>query len=170
MQLRNHSVLTASKDSTVAVSRLFPEVRVHTLIKNGGLTHADRSLLTMVSLQGKLQVEQRLSFHEGVVKCARWRDDNVIASCGNDRYASAYALDVMTCSARINFHSMAAYAAHLPSPPTELAVTEPSWRCARCFLQEHMHARPEGAATRQAIGWGIGQFSPGGREPNPVEP
>ena len=55
-------ILTASKDESVAVTNLHPE--------------GDLDLLRTFEQQ-----------HSGVVKCARWRDADVFASCGNDRLA-----------------------------------------------------------------------------------
>lgn len=56
-------MLTASKDATVAIS---------SLEGSSGTT--------------SLAAVQRYDeLHEGVVKCARWRDADTFASCGNDR-------------------------------------------------------------------------------------
>ena len=63
--LAEHSgrVLTASKDSTVTIS---------SLEGSGGTA--------------SLAAVQRYDeLHDGVVKCARWRDAHTFASCGNDR-------------------------------------------------------------------------------------
>lgn len=57
------SVLTASKDCTVAVSALGQE-----------------------GSSGSVRLVRRYEeLHQGVVKCARWRDLRTFASCGNDR-------------------------------------------------------------------------------------
>ena len=58
----NDRVVTGSKDWSVVVSCVPP---------NGG---------------GGFIVERRYEdLHQGVVKCVRWRDTNIFASCGNDR-------------------------------------------------------------------------------------
>ena len=94
MRHRGSSVLTASKDWTVAISILRGQVWISiqqckycfhivslTLPCYTQCLHA-----WPTDLQGcSLELDRRLEFHEGVVKCARWRDDNTIASSGNDR-------------------------------------------------------------------------------------
>jgi WD40 repeat protein len=59
------SVATAGKDGRVVLSALLPSSLV------GG-------------------VGQMEGFHDGVVKCVRWRDRDTLASCGNDRRVSVF--------------------------------------------------------------------------------
>ena len=65
----NNKVVTASKDKSVGFSEI-------------------------VSESGVIRSLRELNFHTGVVKCARLRDENVLASCGNDQSIGVY--DVRT--------------------------------------------------------------------------
>lgn len=80
-------VLTASKDCTVAISSL------------GGTA----------SLAA---VQQYDELHTGVVKCARWRDADTFASCGNDRLCVVDARQPPSAGAWFAF--------------------QPAWGCAVC--------------------------------------
>ncbi|GAB4817375.1 hypothetical protein N2152v2_004421 [Parachlorella kessleri] len=73
MQEVCHRVLTASKDCTVAVSLLGAE-------GTAGSANCSSSGSTALRLLRRYE-----ELHEGVVKCARWRDGVTFASCGNDR-------------------------------------------------------------------------------------
>lgn len=63
MQCRAGQIATASKDCSLVVSSLCP----------GG---------AIVALSVRPQQ------HAGAAKCARWSSDHVLATCGNDMYAS----------------------------------------------------------------------------------
>ena len=76
MQEAWHRVLTASKDCTVAVSLLGAEGTA-----GSGTCSGSSSALRLLRRYEEL--------HEGVVKCARWRDGDTFASCGNDRCGGA---------------------------------------------------------------------------------
>lgn len=56
-------MLTASKDASVAIS----------------------SLQGSSGTASLAAVQRYNDLHDGVVKCARWRDADTFASCGNDR-------------------------------------------------------------------------------------
>ena len=60
MHALGQGIATAGKDGAVAVSDLRSDGTLQARYVHGGL-------------------------HAGVAKCARWRDEATIASCGNDR-------------------------------------------------------------------------------------
>lgn len=63
MHCRAGKIATASKDCSLVISRLRPAG-------------------TIVALSTHLRQ------HSGAVKCTRWSSDHVLATCGNDMYAS----------------------------------------------------------------------------------
>lgn len=65
MHCRAGKIATASKDCSLVVSSLSPAGHI--------------AALHTYSQQ-----------HAGAVKCTRWSDDHVLASCGNDMYAPLY--------------------------------------------------------------------------------
>lgn len=65
MHYRAGKIATASKDCNLVVSSLSPAGKI-------------------VALHTYSQQ------HAGAVKCTRWSDDHVLATCGNDMYATLY--------------------------------------------------------------------------------
>lgn len=65
MHCRAGKIATASKDCSLVVSSLSPAGHI--------------AALHTYSQQ-----------HAGAVKCTRWSDDHVLATCGNDMYAPLY--------------------------------------------------------------------------------
>ena len=63
MQCRAGKIATASKDCSLVVSSLCPAGAIVAMS-----THPQQ--------------------HAGAVKCARWSNDHVLATCGNDMYVS----------------------------------------------------------------------------------
>lgn len=73
MHCRAGKIATASKDCSLVISSLSPAGAIVALH-----THSQQ--------------------HAGAVKCTRWSDDHVLATCGNDTYAALVSRFSELCS------------------------------------------------------------------------